>query len=72
MYIFKKDESVVDITSVNIIWMVCAVSGANIREDALCQASTRPTNDHIQIFSRLEMDEWETVGLVSMGVLRLL
>jgi hypothetical protein len=37
------------------------------REDALCQASTRPTRNHIEIFSCLEMDEYKTVGIFSMG-----
>lgn len=64
MYIFKEDESIVDIRSVNM--MVCkkyAINGANVYEDTLCQASTRSTNVHIQIFYHLQMDELKTVGL---------
>lgn len=68
MYIFKEDESIVDITSVNMmVCKKCAVNGANVCEDALCQASTRPTNVHIQIFYRLEMDECKTLGLLVWG-----
>lgn len=68
MYIFKEDESVVDIRSVNMmVCKKCAINGANVYVDTLCQTSTRPTDVHIQIFYHLEMDEWKTIGLLVWG-----
>lgn len=61
MYIFKENERIVDIMSVNtMICEECTISGASVFEDALCQANTRPKNVHFQIFSHLEMDECRT------------
>jgi len=47
--------------------MMCelyTISGASMCEDALCEANTRPTNVHFQVFSHLEMDECKTSGLL--------
>lgn len=68
MYIFKDDERIVDIMSVNtMICKECTISGASVFEDALCQANTRQNIIHFQIFSHLEMDKCRTWGLIVWG-----